>query len=173
VQFGGPFAAQADYQELLRRFLAFAKDQDRGVVAIQLQRADADVYAEHGFTVNQVGASYAVRLAEFTTRGTQFMQLRNKIAQAHRSGLTVIEARLEDWSDAVHEVDQVWLTSKGEHAKPLEFLVGEYGGPMQELRRLYLACRTTNRSATYRTHLYTAVGPVCPFTGPVELGRRQ
>jgi lysylphosphatidylglycerol synthetase-like protein (DUF2156 family) len=144
VQFGGPFAAEDDYHSLLRQFLAFAQEQGRSVVAVQLQRTDADVYAEHGFTVNQVGASYALNLAEFTTRGTQFMQLRNKIARAHRSGLTVIEAKLEDWSDAIHEIDQAWLASKGEHAKPLEFLVGEHGGPMQDFRRLFLGRREGN-----------------------------
>ncbi len=138
VQFGGPFAAQDDYQALLKEFVVFAQNQNRKVVAVQLQRADAEVYAEHSFTVNQIGASYALKLAEFTTRGTQFMRLRNKIARAHRSGITVIETMLEGWSDAVHEIDRVWLASKGEHARALEFLVGELGGPMQEFRRLFL-----------------------------------
>jgi lysylphosphatidylglycerol synthetase-like protein (DUF2156 family) len=141
VQFGGPFADPEHYDALLRSFLEFAREQRREVVAIQLQRGDAPGYAEHGFAVNQVGASYAVDLARFTTRGTQFMQLRNKIARASRSGLTVIEAKLADWADPVAEVDKLWLTSKGEHAKPLEFLVGEHGGPMQEHRRLFLGLR--------------------------------
>jgi lysylphosphatidylglycerol synthetase-like protein (DUF2156 family) len=138
VQFGGPFADPEHYDALLSSFLDFTREQHREVVAIQLQQADAPVYAEHGFTVNQVGASYAVDLAEFTICGTRFMRLRNKIARAYHSGLRVMEARLADWSEAVAEVDRSWLASKGEHVKPLEFLVGEHGGPMQEDRRLFL-----------------------------------
>jgi lysylphosphatidylglycerol synthetase-like protein (DUF2156 family) len=138
VQFGGPFADPEHYDALLRSFLEFAREQRSEVVAIQLQQADAPIYSEHGFAVNQVGASYAVDLTEFTIRGTRFMRLRNKIARAYRSGLTVIEAKLADWAEAVAEVDKLWLASKGEHAKPLEFLVGEHGGPTQEYRRLFL-----------------------------------
>lgn len=138
VQFGGPFADPEHYDALLRSFLDFARERHCETVAVQLQRVDAPVYAEHGFTVNQIGASYAVDLAEFTMCGTRFMRLRNKIARAYHSGLRVTEARLEEWVEAVAEVDRSWLASKGEHVKPLEFLVGEHGGPAQEDRRLFL-----------------------------------
>jgi lysylphosphatidylglycerol synthetase-like protein (DUF2156 family) len=141
VQFGGPFTARDSMAALLDRFVEFATEQDRRVVSIQLQRADAEVYRQHGFTVNQVGASYAVDLARFTMRGTRFMRLRNKIARALRGGLTVIEAGNDEWSAAVDEVDAAWLRSKGEHAKPLEFLVGQRGGAAQEHRRLFIGLR--------------------------------
>jgi Phosphatidylglycerol lysyltransferase, C-terminal len=85
VQFAGPFAPPADYPALLRGFLRFAEEQRRRVVAIQLQRADAETYAAHGFVVNQIGASYAVRLADFSLRGGRFMRLRNKISRARRT----------------------------------------------------------------------------------------
>ncbi|HEX9338669.1 MAG TPA: DUF2156 domain-containing protein [Pseudonocardiaceae bacterium] len=138
VQFGGPFAPAESYLDLLRGFVEFAKEQDRTIVSVQLQRHDADRYARHGFTVNQIGASYAVELASFTLAGTRFMQLRNKISRALRNGLTVVEAGLDDWYDKMRALDQVWLPSKGEHARPLEYLVGQYGGPMQEHRRLFV-----------------------------------
>ena len=95
VQFGGPFAPQAERGRLLAAFVDFAGAQGREVVGVQLQGADTGPYLDQGFTINQSGASYAVRLAGFTLKGTAFMQLRNKISRALRSGLTVAEGPLE------------------------------------------------------------------------------
>ncbi len=138
VQFGGPFAPEPSYRELLERFFDFARTLGMRVVAIQLQAADAIRYAEAGCTVNQIGASYAVDLPAFTLRGSAFMRLRNKISRASRSGLTVTEVSQPDWHDRMLELDSKWLRGKGKHAKPLEFLVGEYGGSVQHLRRLFV-----------------------------------
>lgn len=138
VQFGGPFAPSDTYVELLTAFREFAREQGKSVVAVQLQRHDGDLYAQKGFTVNQVGASYAIDLARFSLRGTRFVRLRNKIARARRAGLTVREVDFADWSDAIAALDRVWLGSKGEHAKELEFLVGQCGGEMQRHRRLFV-----------------------------------
>lgn len=138
VQFGGPFAPESTYADLLREFTEFAHASQRKIVSVQLQRSDAGIYAEHGFTVNQIGASYAVSLPEFSLRGTRFMQLRNKISRAFRAGLAVHEATVDEWAGAMHELDKTWLGGKGEHARPLEFLVGQYGGEMQRYRRLFI-----------------------------------
>lgn len=138
VQLGGPFAPPAGAADLLGAFREFARKQGTSVVGVQLQRADADLYARHGFTVNQVGASYAVDLNRFTLRGTRFVRLRNKITRAHRAGLTVLEADHATWAEAIRELDRVWLGSKGEHTKELEFLVGQCGGPLQDRRRLFV-----------------------------------
>jgi lysylphosphatidylglycerol synthetase-like protein (DUF2156 family) len=138
VQFGGPFAPPGAYRELLTEFRAFAAGHGKRIVAIQLQAADAAEYADDGFAVNQVGASYAVELAEFSLRGSKFMRLRNKISRSLRSGLVVREVDQPAWADRMRTLDAEWLHSKGKHAKPLEFLVGEYGGPVQEHRRLFV-----------------------------------
>lgn len=136
VQFGGVFAPTENYAEVLAAFREFAKDQGKTVVSIQLQTLDAEIYAKHSFTVNQVGASYAIDLSKFSLQGTRFMRLRNKIARAHNSGLVVREVQWEDWADAIEALDQVWLGSKGEHVQELQFLVGQRGGEMQGHRRL-------------------------------------
>lgn len=138
VQFGGPFSDPDAYETLLERFLAQARAEDLTVVAVQLQRADAEIYARHSFTVNQIGASWAVHLPDFTLRGSRFMQLRNKISRARRNGLVVEEVDATQWYGALREIDKAWLGGKGEEARPLEFLVGEYGGPAQRHRRLFL-----------------------------------
>ncbi|MDA5283048.1 DUF2156 domain-containing protein [Streptomyces sp. Isolate_45] len=145
VQFGGPFAPFAPAgpdgprARLLAGFTAFAAEQGREIVSVQLQGADADVYVDQGFTVNQMGASYVVDLETFTLAGTKFMQLRNKISRALRSGLEIREAPYEDWADQIAALDTAWLATKGEGVKPLEFLVGQTGGRYQPLRRLFAA----------------------------------
>lgn len=137
VQFGGPFAPAEGRSRLLRAFIGLAASQDREIVAVQLQAADAAEYLAEGFTVNQMGASYARRLDTFSLHGTAFMQLRNKIARALRSGLAISEVPLGPWQAAMTELDAGWLGTKGS-AKPLEFLVGQYGGQYQHLRRLFV-----------------------------------
>ncbi|WP_221351170.1 DUF2156 domain-containing protein [Streptomyces beigongshangae] len=138
VQFGGPFAGPDSYGTLLERFVEHIRDRCLRLVGVQLQRTDAERYAAAGFTVNQIGASWAVGLPDFSLRGTRFMQLRNKISRAVRSGLQVKEVIADDWYDALARIDSAWLGSKGEHARPLEFLVGEVGGEFQAHRRLFL-----------------------------------
>ncbi|MFI0482833.1 bifunctional lysylphosphatidylglycerol flippase/synthetase MprF [Actinomadura sp. 9N215] len=140
VQFGGPFAPAGARARLLRAFVDLAAEQRREIVAVQLQAADAAEYLDEGFVVNQIGGSYALRLDTFSLRGTAFMQLRNKIARAVRSGLTITEAPLDAWHDEMRRLDAAWLGAKG-GARPLEFLVGEYGGPYQHLRRLFVGVR--------------------------------
>ena len=45
--------------QLLQSFLTFAAARRRRVVGVQLTHADAELYAQIGFRVNQLGANYA------------------------------------------------------------------------------------------------------------------
>ncbi|WP_320775339.1 DUF2156 domain-containing protein [Streptomyces sp. CRN 30] len=134
LQFGGPFCAREHRARLLDAFVAHA---GRRLVAVQLQRADAELYAAHGFTVNQIGASYAVDLSRFTLRGSRFVRLRNKISRARRAGLEVVEIGHGDDCAELDGLDRVWLRDKGRHVKELRFLVGQRTGGMQCHRRLF------------------------------------
>lgn len=138
VQLGGTFAPEACYETLLRRFVQHAGNQGLRVVGVQLQRYDAEIYVRQGFTVNQIGSSWAVSLPDFSLRGSRFMQLRNKISRAFRNGLEVQEVDARNWADAIAEIDRAWLASKGEEAHQLEFLVGQVGGRAQEHRRMFM-----------------------------------
>lgn len=141
VQFGGVFAAPALAPRLLEEFVRFADEQQARIVSVQLQQADTELYCQHGFTVNQAGASYAMDLTKFSLEGSRFMRLRNKIARAFRGGLTVIEASNDQWSDAADVIDRAWLRGKGEDTKPMEFLVGQRGGSAQRHRRLFIGLK--------------------------------
>ncbi|MEV6509164.1 DUF2156 domain-containing protein [Streptomyces sp. NPDC051642] len=138
LQFAGPFAAEEQRAGLLDAFAAQARP--RRLVAVQLQRADAELYGAHGFTVNQLGASYAVDLARFTLRGSAFVRLRNKISRARRAGLEVVEAPSvadDEVQSELDLIDRAWLQGKG-GAKELRFLVGERTGLAQRHRRLFV-----------------------------------
>lgn len=144
VQLCGPIAPADDRRPLLRSFLRWAASERRRVTAVQLTYADALMYAEHGFTVNQLGASYSIDLARFTLRGTRFMRTRNKLKRARRAGVTVREWTFEQQRDAagrrsLDEIDRTWLRGKGALTKELAFMVGERGGPAARRRRLFVA----------------------------------
>ena len=87
VQFGGPFAPPAECGPLQRAFTGVAAAEGRQIVAVQVQGADARTFLDLGFTVNQMGASFARELPGFALAGTRFMRLRNKISRALRAGL--------------------------------------------------------------------------------------
>jgi len=151
VQLGGAFADPADQPQLVTAFAEFARAQHRRVVAVQLMRPDAELYAGHGFTVNQFGADYARALPEFNLRGRKHMQLRNKVSRARRAGVTVLEEDLgaAGLEAALVDVDRAWLGSKGKHVKELQFMVGERGGAAQQLRRLFVARDETGQVIAY------------------------
>lgn len=140
LQIGGAYAAAPDRLPLLRAFLARADHEQRRVLAVQLQARDAQDLWRLGFTVNQLGASYALPVASFTLRGRHFMQLRNKISRARRAGVVVEHTSYDLLSsgdrDRLAELDAEWLA--GKHAKPLRFMVGRLGGRAEPLRRLVL-----------------------------------
>ncbi|ARZ65795.1 hypothetical protein SMD11_0129 [Streptomyces albireticuli] len=155
VQFGGPFAPEHTYTLLLDAFRAHARREGLGLVGVQLQHTDALAYARHGFTVNQIGASWALPLDDFTLRGTAFMQLRNKISRALRNDLVIQEAHRPEHSyEALRAVDAAWLGAKGPHTRELEFLVGEIGGSAQRHRRLFTG------TIAGRTVAYLSYSPV-------------
>jgi lysylphosphatidylglycerol synthetase-like protein (DUF2156 family) len=137
LQLGGPFAADGDRAGLLDAFLDRAAAGRRRVIAVQLQADDAQLYASRGFTVNQMGASYAVDLARFTLRGSPFVRLRNKISRARRAGVEVAEVASSTASDELDLIDREWLHGKGKHTKELRFLVGERDGPEQKHQRVF------------------------------------
>jgi lysylphosphatidylglycerol synthetase-like protein (DUF2156 family) len=144
VQLGGVFADEADSDRLLEAFLAYARDQHRRVVAVQLLASDTARYAAHGFRVEQLGSSYAVALEKFSLAGKHFVSLRNKISKARRSGVVVAEVGVDvetspDLARRIDAVDATWLRSKGAHVKELAFMVGERGGPAEPMRRLFVA----------------------------------
>ena len=140
VQLGGAFAAPEDRPALLAAFAAYAEEQRRRVVAVQLLREDAELYAANGFVVNQLGANYARALPGFELKGKKHVSLRNKVSRARRAGVTVTETPFDTrLQQELEEVDAVWLRAKGRHVKEIQLMVGEVGGDAQAQRRLFVA----------------------------------
>jgi lysylphosphatidylglycerol synthetase-like protein (DUF2156 family) len=142
VQLTGAVAPPADADRLLDAFLARARAERRRVVAVQLLAADVDRYARRGFRVEQFGADFSVSLPGWSPRGGRFVKLRNKVSRARRAGVTVREVGRDpapELAGALADLEERWLRSKGPHARRLEFLVGERGGPAGAARRLFVA----------------------------------
>ena len=142
IQLCGPVAAPADRPRLLESFELWARSRRLRVTAVQLMRADGELYARSGFTVNQFGTSYSIDLAEFTLRGTRFMKLRNKLKRSERLGVAVEELPFGARPAAeLDRIDADWLRSKGRLAKELRFMVGVRDGRGAAERRVFVARR--------------------------------
>ena len=143
-QFGGVFAPPESQARLLQQFQALARRVGKHICAVQLRPEDLALYQRSGFCINQFGNSYTLDLAGFKTSGTPFMKMRNKIARARKSGITVCEMGVDAprsiaaW-EALDQITAAWLRTKGRHAKLLEFLIGELGRPEDSIRRVFVA----------------------------------
>lgn len=140
--FGGVHAPVNERAGLLKEFLAAARRQGCGVVAVQVRRDQAELFAAHGFVVNRFGQSFGVRLDRFALAGGDRVKLRNKIKRARSAGLVVHEVGRELPRDAgmfarLRAVSAGWLRVKG---KPeLDFMIGEIGEPGETRRRIFAA----------------------------------
>ena len=157
VQLCGPFAAPEDRARLLQAFRDWARSEGRKVTAVQLTRDEAELYAEEGFKVNQLGSSFSLDLEEYTLKGKRFMKLRNKISQSRKKGVTVEELSPEDLDKPeiareLDEIDATWLKTKGRFAKQLSFMIGERGGRGKPLRRVFLARDKDGKALAYVTY---------------------
>src|SRR5438132_743058 len=117
VFLGGVHAAQAARGELLDSFIAAAEQNGRRLVAVQVPEAQADLFHERGFTVNQFGSTYGLLLHDFSFAGTKRMKLRHKIKRARQAGLKVLEVGRELPSDAttfaaLQQISDAWLHAK-------------------------------------------------------------
>lgn len=159
VMVAGITAAPGQRAALLDRFLDWARRERRKVVAVQMFRDDAVLFASRGFRVNQIGASYSVSLDRFRISGTPFIKLRNKISRARRSHVSVHELGADvpvtpRIRDAIAAIDREWIKDKG--AKELAFLIGEVGALDRldrSVRRLFVAMQNDETVAYV---LYTA-----------------
>jgi lysylphosphatidylglycerol synthetase-like protein (DUF2156 family) len=156
MQLCGPVCAPEDRERLLSSFRSWCRSQGRAVTAVQLTRADAEMYAGQGFVVNQFGSTYSIELDGFTLRGTKFMKVRNKLKRARRLGVEVEELAGDRRFDPEVErelaaIDADWLRGKGRLAKEMAFMIGERGGRGRPYRRVFVA-RVEGRAMAYVTY---------------------
>jgi lysylphosphatidylglycerol synthetase-like protein (DUF2156 family) len=141
VMFGGVHAPEEHRALLLHGFIAEAERRRERVIAVQVRAPQMSLFAERGFTVNQFGTSYGVRLADHSFAGTSRMKLRNKIKRARTAGLRVLEVGRELPNDEatfarLRAVSADWLRAKKK--KELDFMIGELGEPADVERRIFV-----------------------------------
>ncbi|MFO0578009.1 MAG: DUF2156 domain-containing protein [Polyangia bacterium] len=154
--FGGVHAPGPLRGALLDRFLQAAGNKRCGVIGVQVRLDQAALFRDRGFTTNCFGQSYGLRLDRFKLSGTARMKLRNKIKRARALGLRVCELGRELPRDAamfarLDAISDGWLRNKGK--KELDFMIGELGGPQEELRRVFVALDPQDRALGFITYV--------------------
>ena len=156
VMMGGVHAPEPHRAQLFDSFLAEAAKRKRRVIALQLNEEQIALFASRGFTVNQFGSSFALRLSGFTFAGTKRMKLRHKIKRAQQAGLRVAEVGRElpdneSTYEQIHRISNNWLKQKGR--KELDFLIGEIGHSGQSQRRIFVVVDAQQRMLGFITYV--------------------
>jgi lysylphosphatidylglycerol synthetase-like protein (DUF2156 family) len=123
---------------------------------VQVRQDQADLFRSRGFTVNQFGSTYGLRLSGFSYSGTRRMKVRQKIKQARKTGLRILEIGRDLPADQatfahLHAVSDAWLRAK--RKKELDFLIGELGSPGNRDRRIFVAVDTSGRYQGFITYV--------------------
>jgi lysylphosphatidylglycerol synthetase-like protein (DUF2156 family) len=156
VALGGVHAPEPARAPLLDRFLDEAARRRRRVIALQVRQSQAELFRARGFTVNQFGASFGLKLSAFSLAGGRRVKLRNKLRRARAAGLCIVElgrdvaAGLADWA-RLAEISAAWLGKK--RKKELDFLVGELGAPGDPQRRVFAAKDAHGRLLGFITYV--------------------
>lgn len=156
IALGGIHAPVPQQAALLDGFLALAEACRRRVIVVQLRAPQVPLFLCRGFTVNQLGTSFGLTLRRFTLRGSDKMQLRNKISRARRARLRVAEVgvdlpRSEATFARLHAVSRAWLDGKGR--KELDFMIGELGRPEEAWRRIFVALDPAAQSVAFISYV--------------------
>ena len=156
VLMGGVHAPDELRYELLQSFLLEAERRGRRVMAVQIREDQTELFCRCGFTVNQLGSSYGIRLSRFSLAGARNMKLRHKIKRAREAGLRVFEAGREIPRDGalfarIGAVSEAWLRGKGK--KELDFMVGEIGDQSNTERRIFVVVDGSERVVGFITYV--------------------
>ncbi len=156
ISLGGVHAEPAAQAELLDEFVAAARGHRRRVVAVQVREEQTELFRDRGFTVNPFGSSYSLRVPGFSYRGSKRMRLRQKIKQARKAGLRVLEVGCElPASEATFSglrgISDAWLAAK--RKKELEFMIGELGNPSNVERRIFVTVDASGKWIGFITYV--------------------
>lgn len=143
IALGGVHAPSDVRPDLLDGFLSLAKRKARRVLAVQVRTDQVTLFRSRGFTVNQLGSTYGLRLPGFSYAGTRRMKVRQKVKQARTAGMRVLEVGCDLMSDEttfarLQTISDTWLGAK--RKKELDFMIGELGRPGDDERRIFLVC---------------------------------
>jgi lysylphosphatidylglycerol synthetase-like protein (DUF2156 family) len=141
VALGGVHAPEKFRPALLDSFLSLARRRARRVIAVQVRSDQAALFHSRGFTVNQLGSTFALRLPGFSYAGTRRMKVRQKVKQARTAGLHVLEVGRDLPADEttfarLAAISAAWLGAK--RKKELDFMIGELGRPGDPERRIFV-----------------------------------
>lgn len=105
---------------LLHEFTNTYKDP----VFVHITRETADVLAQMGFFVNEMGLETVLDVQQFSLKGSKKEFLRSQRNRAIRDGLQVIEPKAGEISaDTMHQISEAWIKHKAVSDHELAFIV--------------------------------------------------
>ena len=109
-------------------FLAWCTRKKLTPLFVHLSQNDRNFLIRRGFRINQIGASYSLSFNKFTATGKKYRQVRRKLNNALRSGVTAAEittqSEFHNIRDQLVAINKNWL--KGKKAKKIRILVSEF-----------------------------------------------
>jgi lysylphosphatidylglycerol synthetase-like protein (DUF2156 family) len=102
-----------------------------------------ELFAQRGFVLNQLGATYIVDLPRAKLEGPAMRKPRQGVRRGERAGGRVLEVGVDiPWTPGLDvqldAIDEQWLSRPGKSAKPLRFMVGRRHGQFRDQRRLFV-----------------------------------
>ena len=156
IALGGVHAPEEVRGTLLDAFLAAARRRQRRVLVVQVREDQTELFRKRGFTVNQFGTSYTLRLPGFSFAGSRRMKVRQKVKQARTAGVRVLEVGRELPADettfvGLRGISTAWIEAKGR--KELDFLIGELGDPGASGRRIFVVVDAADQWVGFITYV--------------------
>ena len=153
---GGVHAPPEFRPALLAALIEAARAGKRALVVVQVPADQVPLFRQHGFTVNSMGATFALELASFSLAGSKKMKLRNKIKRAREQGVRIVEIGREIPRDdatfaELRSVSDAWLA--GKKKKELDFMIGELGEPADAERRIFAATNAEGRMCAFISYV--------------------
>ena len=148
ISLGGVHAEDAVRGRLLDDFLIETKQAKLKPLMVQLPQSQVELCQQRGMVTNQLGATFALPLADYSFAGTRKMKLRNKIQRARKAGHRVFELGVDKpWNTSIAQqlrgVSEQWLGNKKK--KELEFMIGEMDYGVDPRRRVFIVEDTSKK----------------------------
>jgi lysylphosphatidylglycerol synthetase-like protein (DUF2156 family) len=122
---GGIVAGERPASAILKEFCDWCDVKRVKARFVHFTRDEAILLEKQGYRIEQIGASYEMAYEKAELTGSKFRQVRRKLSNAQRAGISVEEitnlARFNEVKPQLAEINAQWLREK--RAKPLRHLV--------------------------------------------------
>ena len=131
------------YLLIQKKFIEYSYDNNKKVVALQINRKIANFFSEKKFFVNYVGYETNIFIDKFDFNGKERAKLRRWINTAKNRGIEV--EPLKSNNNDLSKVSEEWLKTKGD--KELKLLVRKWEHKKELFTKIYGAFQNNELTA--------------------------